>query len=611
MTPARVARYAWFVLYYNFLVIVWGAFVRASKSGDGCGNHWPLCDGKVVPTPERIATVIEFTHRLMSGLDGILIFALFLLVFRAFTKGDKVRKAALLTLFFTFTEAMVGRLLVKKGLVADNASVDRAIWLAGHLINTFFLLASLTLTALWASGMKAIRWKNQGAVGWALGFALFSLIALGVSGAVTALGDTLYPVHSTAEVLAQTMDTKAHFLQRLRLVHPLLAISVGLYILLIAGLSAHLRPSPLVHKYARVMGSLFLAELVVGLINKSLQAPISMQLIHLLFADGVWVVTVLLVASALAEDVPLVELASIGASTGAHEALGRATWKDYLTLTKPRVISLLLFTTLAAMFIAQNETQRVTPFLFFVVAIAGYMMAGSANTINMVIDRDIDGNMARTATRPTVTQSISSRNALYFAFALALLSFLSLWKVANLLSALLAFAGLVFYVLVYTLVLKRRTWHNIVIGGAAGAFPPLVGWAAVTGDLAPLAWYLFAIIFVWTPVHFWALAILLKDDYTRAGIPMLPSVRGERVTVIQIGCYTALTAIISLMPFLQRQVGAIYLIAAVVLNLLLALRSLKLYQVVDRPRASSLFHYSMLYLALLFLFMAIDRSLHL
>ena len=291
--------------------------------------------------------------------------------------------------------------------------------------------------------------------------------------------------------------------------------------------------------------------------------------------------------------------------------MGGATWRDYLVLTKPRVISLLLFTTLAAMFIAADRTHHVTFGLFLAVALGGYMAAGAANALNMVIDRDIDGLMKRTAERPTVTQKISSRNALFFGFGLAGLSFTLLWTAANLLSAMLALAGLVFYILVYTLGLKRRTTQNIVIGGAAGCFPPLVGWAAVTGSLSPLAWCLFAIIFVWTPVHFWALALLLKDDYASVGVPMLPVVRGERVTVIQIGLYTIVTAIVSILPFVGGSVSGWYLGGALVLNAALGLRSLRLYRHPDRPHASSLFHYSMVYLALLFLVMAVDRALHL
>jgi len=236
------------------------------------------------------------------------------------------------------------------------------------------------------------------------------------------------------------------------------------------------------------------------------------------------------------------------------------------------------------------------------------MSAGAANAINMVVDRDIDIAMKRTSTRPTVTQSIPSRNVLLFSFVLATGAFALLWSAANLLAAVLALSGLVFYVVVYTMLLKRRTWQNIVVGGAAGAFPPLVGWAAVTNDLPPLALYLFAIIFVWTPVHFWALALLLKDEYAAAGVPMLPVVKGDRNTVIQIGIYAVITFAVSLVPFLMPQVGWIYAGTAVVLNVILLYLCLQLYRQTSRPRASKLFHYSMVYLAILFLMLAVDRA---
>jgi protoheme IX farnesyltransferase len=178
---------------------------------------------------------------------------------------------------------------------------------------------------------------------------------------------------------------------------------------------------------------------------------------------------------------------------------------------------------------------------------------------------------------------------------------------------MLALAGLAFYVIVYTLLLKRRTWSNIVIGGAAGAFPPLVGWAAVTGDLSPLAWCLFGIIFLWTPVHFWALALLIKEDYARAGVPMLPVVHGERATVFQIACYAVLTGAVSLLPVWlpgegRGGLGGFYLATAVLLNGVLLSQSLKLYRHPERPQARSLFKYSMVYLALLFLAMAVDMN---
>jgi len=237
----------------------------------------------------------------------------------------------------------------------------------------------------------------------------------------------------------------------------------------------------------------------------------------------------------------------------------------------------------------------------------------------MVIDRDIDQRTERTATRGVASGRIPVANALVFAGVLGVASFLMLWKGANLLCAMMAMSGLAFYVVVYTMILKRRTWSNIVIGGAAGSFPPLVGWAAVTGDLAPLAWLLFGLIFLWTPVHFWALAIMIKDDYAKNGIPMLPVVKGDAATSVQIGMYTVLTVALSLAPFVlpegagitegaKMMAGWIYLVSALLLNGILIWRSVQLYQNPSRPRASSLFHYSMLYLFLLFLALAVDRA---
>lgn len=291
-------------------------------------------------------------------------------------------------------------------------------------------------------------------------------------------------------------------------------------------------------------------------------------------------------------------------------------WKDYLMLTKPRVISLLLWTTWMAMFIAQRGGVKIG--LFLVTGLGFYLAAGAAHTINNIYDRDIDLAMKRTSTRPIAAGRITVASASIYAAALGIASFTLLWLGATPLSAWMALSGLVFYVLVYTVLLKRRTWSNIVIGGAAGAFPPLVGWAAVTGDLPILAWILFSVIFLWTPVHFWALAILIKDDYAEVGVPMLPVVKGEKATAVQIVWYMILTVIGSLLPFAlpffetsstrsSAAVGVFYGLSAVVLNGILAWQSWKLLQTPERKVASHLFHYSMLYLFLLFGAMAVDR----
>jgi protoheme IX farnesyltransferase len=296
-----------------------------------------------------------------------------------------------------------------------------------------------------------------------------------------------------------------------------------------------------------------------------------------------------------------------------NSAPARATWRDYLTLTKPKVVSLLLLTTIGAMFIAASGFPGWLPLAGLLVG--GYMSAGAAGVFNMVYDRDIDLRMTRTATRPTVTSVISTRNALLFAAALTLLSFLVIALASNVLAALLSWAGIAFYVIVYTMWLKRTTWQNIVIGGAAGAVPPLVGWAAVTGELSLLAWFLFALVFFWTPVHFWALALLIQDDYQAVGVPMAPAVIGERATVLQMVMYALLTVVLTLIPFALHEFGVAYFLAALVLNVLLLLRVAKLLvavrraERVDRPTALSLYKYSMSYLALLFVTMALDRAL--
>jgi protoheme IX farnesyltransferase len=291
----------------------------------------------------------------------------------------------------------------------------------------------------------------------------------------------------------------------------------------------------------------------------------------------------------------------------------RATWRDYLSLTKPKVISLLLWTTLTAMVMAARGWPGT--WLLAVVGLAGSMSAGSAGVFNMIIDRDIDLLMKRTAGRPTSNGLIPLRDAALFGTALQVLSFGMLWVWATPLSAWMSLAGFLTYVVVYTLWLKRTTWHNIVLGGAAGCFPPLVGWTAVTGDLNLFAWFLFAIIFFWTPVHFWALALMIKDEYREVGIPMLPVVHGDKLTVAQIGLYAIYTVVLSLMPVFLQEVGWLYFLTGLGLGGLLLARSWALYRhvmagnPVERRVAVPLYLYSMLYLALLFLAGAVDRVL--
>ncbi len=277
--------------------------------------------------------------------------------------------------------------------------------------------------------------------------------------------------------------------------------------------------------------------------------------------------------------------------------------RDYVSLTKPRVIVLLLWTTAVSMFVAGSPT-------FFVVAatmVGGFLAAGGAGAINHFLDRDIDRRMRRTSSRPLPSGRMHPAAALWFGIALAAVSF-SIFAVAvNVLAGVLAIGGLLYYTFIYTVWLKRVTPQNIVIGGAAGAMPTLVGWAAATGSLDIGALYLFAIVFYWTPPHFWALALLIKDDYKKSGIPMLPVVRGDSETRRQIYLYTWLLAAVTVLPFAGQLFGVFYLVSSLLLNAVFLLLATLLIRKPGKRSARRLYLYSLLYLALLFSAMLVDK----
>jgi len=290
----------------------------------------------------------------------------------------------------------------------------------------------------------------------------------------------------------------------------------------------------------------------------------------------------------------------------AGPAMERTLLQDLVMLTKPRIISLLLVTTIAPMFVAGNPGWLIV----LIVLAGGYLMAGGANAVNMYMDRDIDDRMARTRLRPIPSGRMSGISVLAFGIALATAATFLFAMFVNVVSAALALAGFYFYVYVYTRWLKRTTPHNIVIGGAAGAFPPLVGWAAMTGTVDLLAVYLFLVIFYWTPPHFWALALLKQRDYTKAGVPMAPLVWGERETMSQMLWYTVILVAITVLPVTFGAFGAIYLVSAVVLGLVLLGGVVRMMRAQDwTAPAWWVYKYSLLYLALLFCAMAADRKL--
>jgi heme A synthase len=297
MKQSRFFRYSLLVIGLNLIVILWGAYVRATGSGAGCGSHWPLCNGVVIPIAPEIETFIEYTHRLTSGIAFLFVLGMFVWSRRIYPKHHPAITGTSMSFFFIITEALVGALLVRFEWVADNVSLGRVISISVHLVNTFLLLASLSLTAWWASGGKPFRFRNQPAWLTAFIFGYILLLILGISGAITALGDTLFPSTSLTAGIQEDFSPSANFLIRLRVWHPVIAIISGFYILLLSLSLVFVHPQTPTRRLAIILGTLFFIQLGAGLINLFLLAPVWMQIVHLFLADLVWITYVITTAS--------------------------------------------------------------------------------------------------------------------------------------------------------------------------------------------------------------------------------------------------------------------------------------------------------------------------
>jgi protoheme IX farnesyltransferase len=571
------------LLALSLFVMAWGAFVRAMGASQACGGDWPLCQGQLAPFGFGPEVWLDWAHRASSGLLVLLGVVVALWGWRA---GGFARACAGAAMVALGVAVLVGA-LVATGWGGPGTRLALSV---GHAGGAFLLLAAVTGLAWASSHGGAALPRGDGHAAALTGLGLGGVLLMACAGSVAAMGGEGL-VTAGGEPL----------LDRWRAATPLLNVSIGVLVAVCAAMIAQRRDSPATRRLAVWVQTFVAAHLALGLVAALAPGQGWTYVAAFAVTLALWVAVVALGLEA-PRAAPLPSPSRPRARARLRELPGL-----YLAVTKPRVVSLLLFTTLTAAFIAAAGWPG--GWLLLALSLGGYGMAGAANAINMVVDRDIDVRMARTADRPTVDGRLSGAHTILFAVALAGASFAVLAFGANLLAATLSLAGLAFYIVVYTLLLKRRTWHNIVLGGAAGAFPPLVGFAAVAGEVGPLAWTLFAIIFFWTPVHFWALALMIRDEYAGVGVPMLPVVRGERATVIQIAAYAVLTIALSLLPLFQGQASPLYLALAVLLNAVLIARVAGLVRVPDRPRAVALFKYSMLYLALLFLVAAMDRSL--
>lgn len=319
----KFRNFAWIVLAYILAVILWGAFVRATGSGAGCGAHWPTCDGQVIPRAPEIETLIEYTHRVSSGLVLVLVAVMLVWALRIFPRGHLIRKSVALAGFFTITEALVGAGLVLFGLVAENDSIARAFAMMVHLVNTFLLLAALILTAWWASFGAPEKLTYRGKK-WGYHLAgLMGILVLGASGAVTALGDTLFPATSLIDEFWKDLDASAHILIRLRIFHPMIALAVGVYVMRLAVWVRENSNDRWIRAVSVFLITSYLVQIGIGVINVLLLAPVAVQMVHLLVSDFIWMSAFLL--SALVMGAPLA--AHSHADQTVHNRIDQRTYK--------------------------------------------------------------------------------------------------------------------------------------------------------------------------------------------------------------------------------------------------------------------------------------------
>jgi protoheme IX farnesyltransferase len=580
----RYRALVYVTLALSFLAVVWGGVVRVSGSGLGCPD-WPLCHGQFLPGLDT-ATRIEWFHRFLGVAGGLSLAALAAVTIARHRAERRVLTLTVAAGVLYILQAVLGGIVVLLEL-PDT-------WVTAHLANAEILLAVLTVLAV-ETRWPALATRDRGApwaallLAAAVGTFVLMLTGAYVRGADATTACTTWPLCDDGAF--PTFGPAA-----VHMAHRWVAAVVGV-VLLAACWQAwrHRRETPGLGALAVFTAVAFLAQVALGAANPlSGFAPWALGA-HPALASLVWCLTVALTVVAWRPTLP-----------------SRVLVSDMVALTKPAIMSLLLLTAIGAMFLA---ARGVPPFSLLAATIVGGAAAsGGASALNHYFDRDIDELMRRTRRRPLPSHRVPDEWAVGLGIVLNIIAFAVLALFANVLAAALAVAGTLFYILVYTLWLKRTTVQNIVIGGAAGAIPPLVGWAAVTGSLDLEAWLLFAIIFFWTPAHFWALALLISDDYKRAGIPMLPVVRGEEATTWGIFTYALSLVPLSLLLFLGGGLGPLYLVAAVGLGLVFVGWSVRLIRAAAARRraiARGLYVYSLLYLALLFVVIMVDSSLKL
>jgi protoheme IX farnesyltransferase len=628
----RFQRLAVATVVATFLLVTIGVIVRATDAGLGCPD-WPTCYGQLLPPAGDFKAWIEWIHRDVAVLVGFLIVGLAALALIDHRDRPSILYPSFGAVALVLYQAYLGRQTVLLGNTGESvtAHLAAAMALIGVLV---FLLVRSSYPARIAGRGGSQRFTLLAAFAAAATFVLL-LFGSNVTARNAGLVFPDWPLMSGGIYpFDPGTPTNVAVLYAAHALHRYVAAVV---LVVLAALAVIAVRSPGLRPWQRTVAvgifAAYLVQVVVGGLQVVTLLSDWSQTLHLALGALIWGGTVALaVASYYAARTQAVATVTADAGrggartdrggsdpTGAPEAALTTSTSDtiraYVALTKPRIIELLLVTTVPAMVLATRDVPGIQPMDWLRVTvwtlIGGTLAAGAANAINQYLDRDIDERMVRTRRRPLPAHQVTPERAMVFGITLAAISVAVMAAFVNLLAAFLTLLAIAFYVFVYTILLKRSTPQNIVIGGAAGALPPVIGWAAVTGNVGLPALMLFLLVFYWTPPHFWALALRIRTDYAAAGVPMLPVVRGIAETSRQIALYTVLLVAISLVFSVVAQMGLVYVSAAVVLGSIFLWRAFRLWREGSAPEASTaqairLYRFSISYLTLLFVAVAID-----
>ena len=612
----------------TLLLVIVGVIVRATDSGLGCPD-WPFCYGRLLPALDDPKAWIEWLHRTIAAVLGLVIVVQAAVAFIDHRDRRSLLWPSIGAVVLVGFQAYLGRQTVLLGNSGESVTAHLAASQALLGLLVYVLVRSAFPARIGGRGGSQ-RFTLLAAFGAAATYALL-LFGARVTATDAALVFPDWPLMGGTLLPPLTEVTATQVL------HRWVAIAVGLIVaaIVVAALRTQRRQRVVVG-LALAAGVIFVAQAIVGGLQVLTQLAAWTQTLHVALGAVVWSLMCALavtafytarvsapVGSGLASGrgVPRDEAGTdglVGSSAAEPSAAGTTggqTIRAYIALTKPRIIELLLVTTIPAMVLAARDVPGLGfgewTWLAVWTMVGGSLAAGSANAINCYLDRDIDELMVRTRRRPLPAHQVEPERAVVFGLLLGAISLVVMAWFVNLVAAFLTLLAIAFYVVVYTIRLKRTTTQNIVIGGAAGALPPVIGWAAVTGSVALPAVILFAIVFYWTPPHFWALSLRIRKDYAAAHVPMLPVVHGVPETTRQIGLYTILLVAISLVLFAVARMGLIYLGSALILGAIFIWQAYRLWRVGTSEEGSTagairLYRYSITYLTLLFVAVAVD-----